>query len=169
MNIIKTLSSVAIAAAIGLASASAQTPGGVSGINTMPGIVMAGSYDVNKLPEAAHKFLTRHFGALKVVKCEQYFAKGQVEVELSNGVDVDFDMKGNVLEVDAPDGTYLPDALVRELIHKDAYDRLMKDGYAHRVESIEYKNNKAVEVSVDRPDPDTYIFDLNGILLVMED
>lgn len=154
-------------AAIALTSqpAAAQVPM----MDTTPGIVMAGSYDASKLPAEAHKFLSKHFGTAKIVKCEQYFAKGKIEVELNTGVDVEFDMKGNVMEVDAPDGTYLSETLLRDLLHKSAFDRLTREGYAARVESVEFKKGRAVEVNVDRPDPDTYVFDLNGVLLMMED
>ncbi len=166
MKLSTLISGVAVGAVALLSQpVSAQVPV----MDTTPGIVMAGSYDASKLPADAHKFLTRHFGAAKIVKCEQFYAKGKIEVELNTGVDVEFDMKGNVMEVDAPDGTYLSESLLRELLHKSAFERLEREGYASRVESVEFKKGKAVEVSVDRPDPDTYIFDLNGVLLMMQD
>lgn len=137
--------------------------------NGMPGIVMAGSQNYKNLPEKARKFVEKHFKGLTVSKCEQYFAKGKYEVELSNGVDIDFNQKGEVMEIDAPDNTYLAPSVVKDLLHRGAYKRLEKDGLANSVESIEFRKGKAVEVEVGVPGPDTYIFDLNGALIAIQD
>ena len=116
--------------------------------NGMPGIVMAGSQNYNKIPEKARKFVDKHFKGTAVSKCEQYFAKGQYEVELANGVDIDFNRKGEVLEIDAPDNTSLAQSVVEDLLHHGAYNRLVKDGYVNNVESIEFRKGRAVEVGI---------------------
>ena len=105
--------------------------------NGMPGIVMAGSQNYNKIPEKARKFVDKHFKGTAVSKCEQYFAKGQYEVELASGGDI--------------------------------FNRLVKDGYVNNVESIEFRKGRAVEVEIGIEGPDTYIFDLNGTLIAIED
>ena len=135
----------------------------------MPGIVMAGSQNYNKIPEKARKFVDKHFKGTAVSKCEQYFAKGKYEVELANGVDIDFNRKGEVLEIDAPDNAYLAQSVVKDLLHHGAYNRLVKDGYANKVEAIEFRKGRAVEVEIGIEGPDTYIFDLNGTLIAIED
>ena len=137
--------------------------------NGMPGIVMAGSQNYNKIPEKARKSVDKHFKGTAVSKCEQYFAKGQYEVELANGVDIDFNRKGEVLEIDAPDNTSLAQSVVEDLLHHGAYNRLVKDGYVNNVESIEFRKGRAVEVESGSGGPDTYIFDLNGTLIAIED
>ncbi|MCM1519666.1 MAG: PepSY-like domain-containing protein [Lachnoclostridium sp.] len=164
MNLKLKLGIVAAAAMMGASTMTAQVF-----TDSNPGIVMAGSYDTSKLPEKAHKFLKKHFPSATVVKCEQYYAKGKISVELNTGVDVDFNLKGDVMEVDAPNGTVLSEALVKDVLPKDSYDRLVKDGYASRVESIEFKGKRAIEVEVDKPDPDTYIFDIFGPFIMLED
>lgn len=90
-------------------------------------------------------------------------------MELANGVDIDFNTKGDVLEIDAPDNAYLAPSVVKELLHRGAYGRLVKDGLADNVESIEFRKGKAVEVEVDIQGPDTYIFDLDGNFIAIED
>ncbi|MDE6485348.1 MAG: PepSY-like domain-containing protein [Duncaniella sp.] len=158
----------AAAAAMFASVAVAQVPPRPIEITT-PGIVVAGSYDKAKLPKEAHEFIAKYFPGATVVKCEQYYAKGKVSVELNTGVDIDFDMKGNPVEVEAPDRAALPREVVKKLLHDTAFARLIADGYADKVESIEIKRGRVVEVSVDKRDPDTYIFDINGLFIALED
>lgn len=156
------ISAIAFAAFPAAAQAPAQ-------YDSNPGIVMSGSQNYNKIPQKAKHFIDKHFKGVAVSKCEQYFAKGKYEVELANGVDIEFNTKGDVIEVDAPDNTFLATAVVKDLLHHSAYSRLEKDGLASKVESIEFKKGKAVEVEIGIPDPDTYIFDINGNFIAIED
>ena len=166
----KTAMKFLCAAAVAMMAsvAMAQVPSHPIEITT-PGIVVAGSYDKAKLPEEAHGFIAKYFPGTSVVKCEQYYAKGKIAVELNTGVDIDFDMKGNPVEVEAPDNATLPREVVKKMLHDTAFARLIADGYADSVESIEIKRGRVVEVSVDKRDPDTYIFDVNGLFIALED
>lgn len=144
-------------------SAEAQYYGG-------PGIVMAGSQQYSSLPEAARQFIEKHFKGEKATKCEQYFAKRKYEVELSNGVDLEFDNQGRLTEIDAPDGKWLSPHVVKGVLHSRSYHRLEKAGLADKVESIEFdKKGLQVEVELDTPGPDTYIFDINGNFIDISD
>lgn len=147
-------------------SAGAQAP---QQYNSLPGIAVAGSQDYDKIPEKARHFIAKHFKGVSVTKCEQYFAEGKYEVELSNGVDIDFNNDGEVLEIDAPDNAVLDPALVKDLLHDTAFHRLAKDGVNSKVESIEFKKGKVVEVEVMIPDPDTYIFVVDGDFIGFDD
>lgn len=135
-----------------------------------PGIVMAGSQNYSKLPKAARSFIEKHFKGVKVTKCEQYFAKNKYEVELANGIDIEFDNSGKVIEIDAPDNSTLAPTVVKEVIHGNAYKRLAKDGLTKNVESVEYdKRGRVVEIEVSIPEPDVYVFDLNGNFIAISD
>ncbi len=135
-----------------------------------PGIVMSGSSNYSSLPKDARYFIDKHFKGVGVSKCEQYFAKGIYEVELANGVDIEFNTKGKVMEIDAPDNALLPVALVKDLLPGKAFKRLQDAGLTARVESIEFdKRGKAVEVELSIPDPDTYVFDINGEFIAVQD
>lgn len=158
-------SAAAIAAAM---TAVAQVPSHPVEFST-PGIVMAGSVNTDALPDKAKDFIAKYFPGVAVTKCEHYYAKGEYSVELSTSVDIDFDLKGNVTEVEAPDMSVLPRSLVKDLLHDTAFARLIADGYADKVESIEFKRGRVVEVSVNKQDPDTYVFDLNGVFIALED
>lgn len=147
-------------------SASAQAP---QQYDTNPGIVMAGSQDYSKIPGKAKKFIDKHFKGVAVRSCEQEFAKGKYDVELANGVEIEFNNNGDILEVDAPDNAYLSPAVAKDLLHDSAFGQLEKKGLLDKVESIEFKKGRAVEVSLDIPDPDTYIFDIDGNVIAVDD
>ncbi len=134
-----------------------------------PGIVMSGSQNYESIPAEAKRFIDRHFKDVGISKCEQYFAKGKYEVELSNGVDIEFNTKGDVTEIDAPDNAFLAPSVVKDLLHRSAYSHLEKDGLEAKVESIEFKKGRAVEVEVSIPDPDTFIFDIDGNFIAIQD
>lgn len=135
-----------------------------------PGIAMVGSQNYSSLPKDARHFIEKHFKGVGVTSCERYYAKGKYEVELSNGVDIEFNDKGKVIEIDAPSGALLPVALVKDLLPGKAFKRLQDAGIAARVESIEFdKRGKAVEVELSIPEPDTYIFDINGEFIAIQD
>lgn len=147
----------------------AQVPSEPLLMNTTPGIAVAGSEDYNQLPDKAKHFITKHFKNVGVKKCEKYFAKGEYEVELTNGVDIEFNLDGMVTEIDAPGKTFLPETVVKEILPHKAFTRLENEGLAGKVESIEFKKGRAYEVEIDIPDPDTYIFDINGEFIALED
>lgn len=163
-NLISGMASLAIL--FGAADAVAQVPMNYGG---NPGIVMAGSADYSQLPKKAQAFIEKHFKNVGVRTCEKYYAKGKYEVELQNGVDLEFNTKGELIEVDAPDNSLLPIAVVKDVMPRKAYDRLEKDGYIGNVESIELNRGKVYEVELNIPGPDTYVFDINGLFLAIED
>ncbi len=148
------------------AGMSAQVPN-LNGSN--PGIAIAGSQNINQIPEKAKAFIEKHFKNVGIKTCERYFAKGKYEVELTDGIDLEFDMEGNLVEIDAPDNTLLPVTVVKEVMPAKAYERLEKDGYSAMVESIELNNGKVYEVELNLAGPDTYIFDIDGVFIAIED
>lgn len=136
-----------------------------------PGIVVSGSSNrAANLPAKAKAFLNKHFKGVQVVKCENFFTRGESDVELSNGIDIEFNKQGRVMEIDAPDNSYLPTAVVKDLVHTNAYRRLEKDGLAARVESIDFdKRGRTVEIEVGIEEPDIYVFDINGNFIAIAD
>lgn len=163
-SLISGIASLAIL--FGAADAVAQVPMNNGG---NPGIVMAGSADYSQLPEKAQSFIKKHFKNVGVRTCEKYFAKGKYEVELQNGVDLEFNTKGELIEIDAPGNSLLPSTVVKDVMPKKAYERLVKDGFADNVESIELNRGKVYEVDLNIQGPDTYVFDLDGVFLAIED
>lgn len=148
-------------------NANAQAPQ----YGTTPGIVVAASQDVSKLPKKAKKFINKYFDGVSVANCEQNFAKGEYDVTLANGVDIEFNSKGDVKEIDAPDNCYIAPDLSKELLHDSAFAHLESQGLLSKVESIEFKRGRAVEVTVDVPNPapDTYIYSVEGVFIGTDD
>lgn len=138
-------------------------------VGSNPGIAIAGSQDYTQLPEKAKAFIEKHFKGVDVKTCEKYFAKDKYEIELANGVDLEFNSQGVLTEVDAPDDAVLPVAVVKEIMPGKAFDRLDKDGLSGMVESIELNRGKVYEVELNIPDPDTYVFDLDGVFIAIEE
>lgn len=157
-----------LAMAFGAFTSNAQNPEGIP-MDTNPGLVMAGSQNYSQLPDNAKKFIEKHFKSVGVQKCEKFFAKGEYEVELNNGIDLEFNLKGEITEIDAPDNTFLPIAVVKDILPHKSLARLEKDGLTSKVESIEFKKGKVYEVEIGIQDPDTFIFDINGEFIAIED
>lgn len=110
MKFAKFLSIAAIAAAALIpANMLAQQPRNIAG--SIPGIALAASQNYQQLPEGARKFINRHFKNVGIASTERYFAKGTYEVELANGIDIEFDNKGTVREINAPTPWYSPQKL----------------------------------------------------------
>lgn len=157
------MAAVVIACAPAAFQADAQVIGGG------PGIAMAGSTDISKLPDKAKSFINKHFKDVAVRTCERYYAKGKYEVELVNGVDLDFNTKGEIIEIDAPGNTVLAQSIVKDILPHKAYSRLEQDGLADNVESIEFKKGKVYEVDLQISGPDTYLFSPEGVFIAIED
>ncbi|MBD5356023.1 MAG: hypothetical protein HDR88_03320 [Bacteroides sp.] len=134
-----------------------------------PGIAMVGSANISQLPDKAKSFIDKHFKDIAVKTCEKYFAKGKYEVELVNGIDLDFNTQGEVIEIDAPDNAVLSPTVVKEILPHKAYSRLEQSGYINSIESIEFKKGKVYEVELKIADPDTYIFSVDGTFIAIED
>ena len=68
-----------------------------------PGVAVSGASNrANNLPAKAKSFLNKHFRGVQVVKCETFFSRGENDVELSNGIDIEFNKEGRVIEIDHP-------------------------------------------------------------------
>lgn len=138
-------------------------------VDTNPGLVIAGSQTPAQLPASATKFIMKHFKGVGIVKCERYFSKGKYEVELANGVDIEFNNSGVVTEIDAPEGATLAPSVVREVVPEKTFRHLEANGLDAKVQTVEFKRGKFYEVELAIPSPDTFIFDINGNFLLIDD
>lgn len=152
----------ALSLLLGVAALQAQSPvpryfGGV-------GPAIAGTVDASTLPAKSRKFIAENFAGNVVVEIEKEFAANSYDVELSNGSDIEFNQNGEWIEIDAGSGTTLPEALVRKLLPRKAFDELKKkkmDGY---VESIK-RTSKGFDVELREVIIDNFSFDTSGKLL----
>lgn len=169
MNDMKTKKVLAAVAAFAIACAPGAFVSQAQAFGSGPGIAMAGSTDISKLPDKAKSFIDKHFKDVAVRTCERYYAKDKYEVELVNGVDLEFNSKGEITEIDAPGNTVLAQTVVKDMLPRKAYDRLVSDGMVDNVESIEFKKGKVYEVDLRITGPDTYVFTPEGVFLAIED
>ncbi|MDE6555775.1 MAG: PepSY-like domain-containing protein [Duncaniella sp.] len=136
---------------------------------TTPGIVTEASQSDSQLPSSATRFIDKHFRGIDIDKCERYFAKDRFEVELNNGIDIEFDSNGTVTEIDAPSGATLAPALIKDLVPVKTFRHLAQNNMLSQVESISYRHGKFYEVELDAPAADVVIFDLKGNFVKFED
>lgn len=73
--------------------------------------------DTKQLPETAQQFLENHFKGIEVsyIKVEKDFLWKTYDVKLTNGFEIEFDGKGNWLEVDG-ERVKIPEAIIPEAI-----------------------------------------------------
>ena len=73
--------------------------------------------NTNNLPGNAQDFINRHFSQASIEKVDensnwQIWEEDKYEVKLSNGMELDFDENGNILEIDGENNEAIPmDAL----------------------------------------------------------
>lgn len=76
------------------------------------------SYD--NLPQEIKDFLSTHFSSYKVIKVEKKLRPSKngklYEVDLSKGIDLEFDKKGDWLEIETPRAIGVPVALIPQEI-----------------------------------------------------
>ncbi len=133
----------------------------VSSSNSATGGTNSPTTSVGNVPQnvnsAAESFLNTYFPSIKVMKVE--VESNKVEYDLANGVDVDFDLNGNWINVDAPDGQTIPNGFIpTEIVN------YVKANYPNNAfNSIEKKNN-GYEVELVGIAKDIY-FDANGSIV----
>lgn len=126
-------------------------------LNGGPGPVIAGSFNPNKLPHKALKFLRNNYGSQHCVASEQNFGRDRYEITLSNGTEIAFDVKGTVREIEAADGQALPASVVRSLLPRKTVEHLATNGFMEQVEEIKHgKNGYVVTLTTDSPDDINY-------------
>lgn len=146
--------------------ASAQVPeqGSFPIIEGGVGPVMAGSVEYTQIPLEARKFIDRHFKGLTVAEAEREFANNTYEIEMSDGTDIDFNSKGEWIEVDAPDGAVLADKILRHLLPDRARRELGRHKVYDKVESVK-RTADGYKVELRGMRVDEYLFDRSGRFL----
>ncbi len=147
---------IAMAAAAMVApAASAQFMGGG------PGIVMSGSITLAELPQAARAFLAKNYKNVAVAKAEREFAEQKYEVDLSNGIEIEFNNAGRVVSIDASDtGRALSENVVKAVLPHKAFKMLKKARQEHNVDEIELKNGKVYKIETRTIKASKYTYDM---------
>jgi len=133
-----------LAAALAVSAADVTAQVAPSG---KPGIVKAGSVADASIPQGAKDFINKYYPGQSIVSVDNNFIRTEYDVSLLNGVDIEFNGKGKVRKIEAPDGTVLPDNVVRNMLPAKAYRHLSENGLAGYVEEISL-DRRGYEVSL---------------------
>lgn len=122
-----------------------------------PGIAIAGSVDESSLPKDAKDFITTQYPGVKIAAIEKNFLRTEYDVRLANGVEVEFNAKGKFGSISAPEGTVLPEAVVKAILPHKAYRHLKDNNLAGYVDEID-RDGRGFEVGfmLENPDEATY-------------
>lgn len=152
----------------GAASASASASDPVTPYRFVtPGPVIAGSIDASQLPADAVKYLDKYFSGVKAMEIDREYLAGKYDVQMADGTEIEFDSKGRVVEIDAPDGYVLDTVILKTILPESAMKVLENNGQTRMVEKVERKRT-VYEVDLADRDETTLTFDHHGKLLSVE-
>lgn len=133
------------------------------------GPVVSGTVDYQALPSKARKFLEKYCDGHAVVKCQKFFTSGEYKIQLADGIEFEFDAKGNVIETDAPDGYSLSSPLLKAVVPGKLYRLLIHNGFEQSVEAV-HRDRSGYRIDVSDPVFKAVAFDPSGVLtLVVND
>lgn len=87
----------------------------VSGILLLSGFGMFSQTTTNNLPQVAQDYINEHFSSITVAGVEEnsnwkIWEDEKYEVKLSNGIELDFDENGNIIEIDSQSAGSIPNS-----------------------------------------------------------
>lgn len=136
-----------------------------TGIST----VVSNAVEYGMLPSRARKFLEKHCDGHAVIKCEKILTSGGFRLQLADGIEFDFDSKGNVIDTEAPEGYSLSSPLLKAILPGKLYHLLIHNGFGESVEAV-HRDRSGYRIDVSDPIFRTVSFDPSGILtLVVND
>lgn len=134
------------------------------------GPVVAASQSESQLPKKAKKFLDKHFNGIEVTSVNVDYPSQNIDVTLADGGEVEFDAKGEVIEIEAPENEVLSDDLLRSVVSKDVYWDLRHRRLTSMVEGVTHdKYGYRVELNDNLYDAARYAEDGFLVALYTED
>ena len=127
------IASASIAFAAGEAEAYDLHPAAPLGAGIPPGYtgigpVEQGSVDYESIPARSRKFLQKNCDGHAIVRCDKLFSSGKYSISLADGINMDFDAKGNIVSIQAPDGYSLSPTLLRAVVPGKLFRLLEHNG-----------------------------------------
>jgi len=141
-----------------------EIPPGFSGV----GPVVSGSVDFSKIPSNARKFLQKHCDGHAVVKCDKTYSTGDFSLALADGIEMEFDAKGNLTEISAPENYSLAPTLLKAVIPGKLYKLLDHNGFKACVEGVCH-DKSGYSLRVADPVFDQVRYDPSGVLTLIVD
>lgn len=132
------------------------------------GPVISGSVEYKTIPSNARKFLERHCNGHAIVKCTKQFTSGTYIIGLADGIEMEFDTKGNLIFIEAPSGYSLSPTLLSAVVPGKLYHLLVHNGFRESVEAV-HRDKAGYRLEISDPVFDQACFDSSGVLtLVVE-
>lgn len=131
------------------------------------GPAIAGSVNFDQLPTEARDFLKKHFKEGKVINCEREFDDNTYEVTMSDRMEIEFDSKGQWIEIDAFGRSVIPYDLVKKLLPGDAHRDIERRGLQQSVETIKRSVN-GYKVEFQSADIDDIRYSTHGKVLSVD-
>lgn len=141
-----------------------DVPPGYTGV----GPVVSGSVDFGSIPSKARKFLQKHCDGHAVVKCEKEYTSGDFDIELADGIEMEFDAKGNLVDIEAPENYSLSPTLLKACVPGKLYNLLDHNGFKGCVESVHH-DSAGYRLEVADPVFEQVCFDSSGVLTLIVD
>lgn len=137
-------------------------PPGFTGI----GPVISGSVDYKDIPDKARKFLEKNCDGHAIVKCEHEYAADNYEIDLADGIEMEFDAKGELRDIEAPEGYSLSPTLLRAVVPGKLYNLLVNNGFSESVESVKHQT-RGYRIGISDPVFDQVVYDNNSGVLTL--
>ncbi len=162
----RLIAAIAVALTAATPIVSAQQ---LNNVNGGPGIAISGSVDTAQLPKPAKDFIKKHFPGIAIKETDRSFLSGEYDVDLVDGTDLEFNSKGEIIEVEAGRNRVLSSRLLKELLPDKAYKELERRGNINNVETVKKDSRKGYKVELRNVDLDDYRFDIEGVLISIDD
>lgn len=123
------------------------------------GPAVSGSTPVEMIPIDGIRFIVENYPAEGIVSMEKEYASNKYEVKLTDGTELEFDSKGNLVEIDAADNKDIPESVVQSILPPKAYQALKNNGIAAYVDGIEVVKD-GYKIDMDLPEDVDYFFSI---------
>lgn len=127
------------------------------------GVGPAQSEAVKMIPIDGIRFIVEYYPDEGIVEMDKEFASNTYDVKLTNGTEIEFNSKGNVIEIDAADNTAIPTDVLQAILPVSTYEALQYDGIASNIESIEVSRN-GYQIETNIPEDIEYFYEFEEVI-----
>lgn len=103
-----------------------------------------------------------------MVRCEKNYISGSFSLSLADGIDMDFDAKGNLTSISAPANYSLSPTLLKAIVPGKLYNLLVHNGFKSSIESVSRSKNGYRLYTAD-PVFEEVCYDSSGVLTLIVD
>lgn len=127
------------------------------------GVGPAMSESVKMIPIDGIRFIVENYPDEGIVSMDKEFDTNTYDVKLTNGTEIEFNSKGNVVEIDAEGDNAIPAEVIKAIVPSTTYQAMQKDGIVSNIESIE-KNNSGYKIETNLPQDLEYFYTFEEII-----